>query len=236
MQPEAMMTQDRTASTLPRPTALVGAPTALREVAIRLRGEVPHANAVGRLAQALSRPEAAVLAGLCEPGGLQLGLLPTAQAEALTNALAEESWLRVIVADPAQSVFDLFASSVLPQGLALVRNLGLPADSFTGALAANFNDATADLLRRRLGPTAIIVNREFQRFDLWLPPETGQIGQDMADFLACRSLAGAGIDRHPSTLGRRIERNLTRRQARDFSRDYATIGLTVTARLCGLKA
>jgi len=176
-----------------------------------------------------------------QAGGLVLTGQTVAQIEALRRKLRRFPGLRLIVSDPAQARFDLFARQPLaPQrGRALaacLAQLGLPACTCSGALATGLTRAQVQQVLAGFADCGLLaLDQAFQRFDLYL---TG-IGiplLEAADFLAMRvDLTGVRLESVTPLAPLRLESGLNRNAARAFCADYASIGLHSAARLCGLK-
>lgn len=197
------------------------------EVAVQALRE-PTAQTVARLASHLRLSPAAVCEGLADPRGLIVAL-GTREAEALRRALRRDSGLRVAVSSAATARFDLFLKpgrSLTPELATLLQRLGLPPCLFSGAVGAGLDPRMAGLVMARHGDLVDALNRDFQRFDLFLAPGHRLGGADLADFVATRTrvrrerlLAPEGAQ------DVRLEAGLSRTAARRFSADYAAIGV-----------
>ena len=115
--------------------------------------------------------------------------------------------------------------------MSALTRLGLGGDPATGAVATGLNASTARHMARRLGRYLFVLNRDFQRFDLRLVGSPGVDEADLRSFLAGRT--GGGNPRSAGDPGL-IDRDLPHRAMRQFSADYAAIGLVVRAELRGL--
>lgn len=202
-------------------------PDPVVEMAIQTSGE-PSAATIARLAALLRRSSGAVLAELAAPAGLVLSLRQ-GEAEALRLQLRREARLRLVVSTPERARYDLFlrpGCSANPALATLLRRLGLAACPLSGAVGAAVDARTAALVVARHGAILHAMNRDFQRFDLFLDGSSGLTRPELVDFLATRtsvrreSLLAPG---HAGTL--RLEAGLTRTAAVQFRADYAELGL-----------
>lgn len=176
-----------------------------------------------------------------QAGGLVLTGQSVAQIEALRRKLRRIPGLRLTVSDPTQARFDLFARQPLPPHRiaalgAYVAQLGLTACPCSGALAIGLTRGQVQQVQAGFADCALLaLDQAFQRFDLYL---TG-IGISLraaADFLAMRTdLSGVRLESVTPLAPLRLESGLNRSAAHAFCADYASIGLPVAARLCGLK-
>jgi hypothetical protein len=212
---------DPTLSPIPQPTAM------LSDIAVQAKVQ-PTAEQTRRLAAAVLLPEDEVLNRLRCPGGLLLRDRTAAEIEALRHALRRERSLRVIVSAQPTAVCDAFRRAGAPRPLAEIVRLGLGPCRLTGAIASGMNRATAACLLRRTGDSLMVLDRAFQRFDLYLVAAHGMEDQELERFLASRptkgvALAAGGI--------RWLDRDLSRKTGLQFIADYAAIGLEVRARL-----
>ncbi|PZQ97627.1 MAG: hypothetical protein DI533_10635 [Cereibacter sphaeroides] len=205
----------------------------LLEMSIRVDDRDDRPAAVAHLVQILGRAESDVDIALNSPEGLVLQALNAQSAVDLRQEFRRDRSLRLTVADPAISVYDAFPrpGAALPAGELL--RLGLGKCRFSGAVATAMNHATARHLKRRVSDRLIILNREFQRYDLFVSTVPSRANKELADFLDSRP--GANRAASPDAL-RRIETDLTHRVAVQFVADYAAIGLDVQPRLRGMPA
>ncbi len=212
---------DPTLSPMQQPTAV------LSDVAVQAKAR-PTAEQASRLAAAVMLPEDEVLARLRCVEGLVLRDRAASQIEALRRALRRERGLRVIVSPQTTDICDAFRRDGAPRPVTEIVRLGLGPCRLTGAIASGMNRATAACLLRRTGETLLVLDRAFQRFDLYLVAAHGMDEHDLERFLASRPTTG--VDR---AIGgnRRLDGDLSRKAALQFIADYAAIGLDVRANL-----
>ena len=198
---------------------------------------VPGGNVAalaGALADRLGGTAASIAAALLTPEGLVMRAMTARQVLDLRRALRSEKALRLLTSNPASAIFDAFARPASRGPVPDLARLGLARCAFSGAVAARMNAATAGHLARRTGGRLAILNRDFQRFDLILTGARGLAEKELADFLAVRpSGLARGQMGGVRTLLQVIETDLPRRVAEQFTADYASIGVDVSARLCG---
>ncbi|MCE6969748.1 hypothetical protein [Cereibacter sphaeroides] len=189
---------------------------------------VPTEATIGRLSSHLRIPPDAVRAGLHGLNGMVLSL-SAREADALRRALRRDSGLRVAISRAPAARYDLFlrrGCTLTPELATLLRRLGLSRCDFSGAVGAGLDARTAQVVMERHGDLVDALNRDFQRFDLFLAAGHDLGRPDLADFVATRSrirrerlLAPGGAQ------GVRLEAGLTRAAARRFHADYTAIGL-----------
>jgi len=209
-----------------------GMPTPL-PVAIALQPTLAPQLVAERLETVLGRPVDAVLRDLVTPGGLVL-TMPADEAKALRRSLRREPGLRVIISQPETALYDLFVAQAHPAGLStLLHRLGLGRCRSTGAIAAALDQHTAALVVERFGGAGVFaLNRDFQRFDLFVTGAGGVPPAQVADFLATRCpQPRARLQALSSATPVQIESGLTHAAARQFEADYAAIGLDTCLRL-----
>jgi hypothetical protein len=203
---------------------------AVHDVAIQPVGDADRTALTQRLAKALQLSEAAIAAALGGPEGLVLRDLAAPQIARLRRLVGRKSTLRLIVSDPQTVLHDAFTRHRALPGAELLR-LGLSRCAFSGAVGAGMNRATALHLARRIPEGTLILNRDFQRFDLFLIRAPALAAKELAGFLESRRFA---LSREPGEAPHRIDADLPYRVAEQFVADYAAIGLDVRARLRGL--
>ncbi|WP_145105028.1 hypothetical protein [Cereibacter sediminicola] len=207
----------------------VGAPDvpAMVELAIQPVRR-PSEGTVARVAAHLRRPCPEVREALTDCQGLVLSLCRR-EAEALRQAFRRDRSLRIVLSNPYAARFDLFLrpERALSPGLSrLLRRLGLSPCPFSGAVGAALDTRTARLVTARHGDIVEALNRDFQRFDLFLAGGGGLARPDLADFLASRArIERARLSAAAGLHNIRLEAGLSRAAARRFHADYATIGL-----------
>lgn len=208
------------------------------DLSIQIAVPVRMQRAVRAIAGQTGLPVEQVADRLTLPGGLMLTGLRRVEIDRMHEALCHHSSLVLTVSDPASAVYDVF----LTDGLAgddlsdRLRMMGAQADPITGAVAAGLDRALCDHLRGRfVQPDLLIIDRAFQRYDLYLSRVTGWVSRDLADFLAARTgLPRSGFEVLPERLPLRIESGLSHAASRQFRADYASIGLHVLLVLSGL--
>lgn len=179
-----------------------------------------------------------VARSLVQPGGLVLTGLSPDEAMRLQATLGRLPSLSLSVSDPASAVYDVFLrDGVAGTGLSeRLRVMGAEPDPITGAIAAGLNGALCRHLVQHFPDLGLVVlDRAFQRFDLYLTKVTGWVTRDLADFLAARTgLPRSRFEVVSDGVPLRIELGLTHAAARQFRADYATIGLQTAMVLSGL--
>lgn len=176
--------------------------------------------------------------GLQRPGGVILKGVSRAEAARMRAKLDRVGTLTVIESDPASAIYDVFLPDRDP-GEALtdrLRMMGAEADPITNAIASGLDGALCDHLLRRMPDAGMLVlDRAFQRYDLYLSRATGWVTQDLADFLVARTgLPRSRFEVLSDRLPLRIELGLPHAAARQFRADYASIGLHTFLVLSGL--
>ncbi|MDN5786488.1 hypothetical protein [Pseudorhodobacter sp.] len=173
---------------------------------------------------------------LAGPGGLVLRGQTLDQITEIRRAARRIAGLRLTASCPATALYDIIldprAPAPLPQEVTTtLSNLGLSSCNLTCALACRVDHATAAHVVRRFSHFGLsALNRDFQRFDLFLTGLRNVSPRELADFLVIRSdLPRQLLERMPRAL--RIETALTRANALAFQADYAALGLETCARL-----
>lgn len=173
------------------------------------------------------------LAGL---GGLVLESLTETDIAQIRRSLRRVNGLRMAVSNPAAALYDLLpdhsAPFSVPQTISeALKRLGLAPCKLTGAVAARLDRKTRDHVLARFPNAGLqAMNRDFQRFDLFLTGTHSVSPRELADFLVSRSdLPRHRLERMSAPL--RIESGLTRDSALAFQADYAALGLETCARL-----
>jgi hypothetical protein len=184
-----------------------------------------------RVAQLVALEPSAVAAEMARPGGLVLRGMSEAEAETLRRGLRRDAGVRLLQSAGPSAIYDAWRRPGEPVPVSELIRLGLGGEPATGAVATGLNASTARHLARRLGRYLLIVNRDFQRFDLRLVGSPGVDPADLRSFLAGR--AGGGSLRPAGDPGL-IDRDLSHGAMRQFAADYAAIGLVVRAELRGL--
>lgn len=196
----------------------------------------PTARLLARLSARLSRPLENLRAALATAEGLVLHGLSDDEVAGFCADLRRERSIRLLATDPESAVYDLFADPAVPVVRQEVARLGLAPCAFSGAVGAGLNRPTATYLARRLAGQATILNRDFQRFDLYLAIPSLPVPDEFADFLVMRRKSDLQLDDTvQDRTPRRIETDLSRPTALLFAADYAQIGLTVEARIRGAR-
>ncbi len=187
------------------------------------------------LAAVLNRDAGPVLAALQTIGGVILTDVSADWATDLRLRLRRLKGLRLTL---AHGLSDLFAIAPLHPATrrGLRRHLAMMAAvpcRFSGALAAGLTDLQSAQLIARFDDSGLcVLNRAFQRFDLFLTGTHGLAAQDVAEFLATRTdLADAMVETATPLTPLQLERGLSRAATRQFRADYAAIGLETCARL-----
>jgi hypothetical protein len=208
----------------------VAAAEATRDVALQAIGCAGSEAPAARLSMLVDLPPEVVHAGLAQPHGLVIEGVPVTQAEALCRVFRRDRTIRVLLSDPAVAIFDGFAVPESVVSTDELRRLGLARCRFSGAVASGMNSATARHLERRAKGSILVLNRDFQRFDLVLTSVPNVPDSDVAGFLASRFGFGVG----DAAVAQRVETDLPRRMAEQFATDYAAIGIEVRACLRGV--
>jgi hypothetical protein len=184
---------------------------------------------ISRVARLVALEPEVIAAGMTRPGGLVLRGLGEERVKALRDGLRRDPGLRVLQSATSGATFDAWRRPGVPVPVSDLVRLGLGRDRVTGAVAAGMNAQTALHLGRRLGTQLLILNRDFQRFDLRLVEAPGMDPAELERFLAGR----LGRVRRGGEAGF-IDRDLSHRAMRQFRKDYAAIGIVVEAELRGL--
>jgi hypothetical protein len=202
------------------------------DLAVQAAGPVP-AEAIARLSRRLSLADTVVAEALLGPEGLVLRDRRLDEATALRRALRRQPALRVVASAQATAVHDAFhrPGSELPT--AELMRLGLGCCRLTGAVATGMNRATALHLARRSQGNLLILDRAFQRFDLYAVAATGMDPRDLDRFLDARPAARRPTRRDGVRL---VDANLPYHAALQFLADYTAIGVDVCLVLRGLPA
>lgn len=197
---------------------------------------------VQRMMRLISRetglPLDEVADGLRRPGGLVMHGLARAEAQRIRGTLGRAAFLSVTVSDPAGAIYDVFAPKghMTPALADRLRLIGAVQDPITGAVAIGLDhDLRERLVRQDEGARLLVLDRAFQRYDMYLTWASGWVCRDLADFLVSRT----GLPRSRFEVmshGRplRIESGLTYAAARQFRADYGAIGLETRMVLSGL--
>ena len=232
---------DRAAAALPLLGALglrvvlerVGAqaPSDVYDLSVWLRDPTQLPRLTATL-QRLMGPSETCQTQVFGPMGQVYAGLSQAQSTWLTLGLRRIAGVQVVTTNQACAVYDLFAADPIgatAQGLDRFLGLmGLARRSFADEIASGLDGAMRDQITRRFDPSQVLaINRDFQRFDLFLDGPGGLSDREYTDFLATRGQ----FDRHSAHRTVRIEHGLTRAAARQFAADYAAIGLTPRALL-----
>lgn len=196
---------------------------------------------VRRLAQLLGQEEQAIRDRLQRPGGLVLSGQDPMRTAAPETRLRRLRGLTVLTSDPQVALYDLYpARRLTPDAradlLCRLRPYCAPADGPTAALAEGLSAPLRDRVLARFGSDKVIaVNRAFQRFELHLIGVTGWVGSELADFLALRTgQPRARFEVISPADPVILDAALTHGVARQFSADYAAIGLFTRMHLRGL--
>ncbi|MGP3696727.1 hypothetical protein [Rhodobacter sp. NSM] len=183
---------------------------------------------LARLATHLRQEPEAIRAALAGRQGLLLSLCQS-DAEALRHAFRRDGSLRIALSSLHTARYDLFLKPgcAMSAGLQkLLRQLGLAPCLFSGAVGAALDARTARLVLARHGDIVEALNRDFQRFDLFLAEGHDISRPDIADFLATRVRVEPKRLMSPHRAQDiRLESGLSRAAARRFHADYAAIGL-----------
>jgi hypothetical protein len=158
---------------------------------------------------------------------------------AVRRAIKGVAGLRLLVSDPEQATYDLIpmecpsdpgSTRALGQHL---QRLGLGRCGMTGAVGAELDVTMQRLVLARFPDAGVIaLNRDFQRFDLYLTGAPDPARRELTDFLATRtSLPASAFAGGQARAGLRIECGLTRADALAFHADYAAIGIETRPRL-----
>lgn len=194
-----------------------------------------------RLAIALSRDPRDVLPALHRPGGLILPDLSPRQVQKVRDDLSPIRGIILLCAERHGALCDLFASRPLsPQVQTrlsdMLRVIGARPDRLTGACAAGLGPAMRDHLMSRFPDIGLVpLDRSLQRFDLYLTGVSGWVTKDLADFLAARTgQPRARFEVVSEVEPLLLDHGLTHLVLRQFSADYAAIGLFTRPLLRGL--
>ncbi|MFV0491496.1 MAG: hypothetical protein ACK5M4_06740 [Pseudorhodobacter sp.] len=184
----------------------------------------------------IERCPATIEAALAGPGGLILERVSQGDVDLLRRVLRRVANLRIAVSDPLRARYDLLPDFRVPFSLPaqltdMLHQLGIARCKLTGAIAAKLDAPMRDLVLARFPDVPLIVmNRDFQRFDLFLTSTRDVSPRELADFLVTRSdLPHSLLEHLPQPL--RIESGLTRENALAFQSDYAALGLETCAKL-----
>lgn len=175
---------------------------------------------------------------LQRPGGVVLTALEQPEVERLRNALGQMNSLVLVESDPARAVYDVF----LPDGNVTddlgvrLKIMGAEPDPITGAIASGLDVTLRNHLESHVKDAGLLIlDRAFQRYDLYLTRATGWVTRDLADFLGTRTgLSRSRFEVLSQSLPLRIETGLTHAAARQFRADYGSIGLHTLLMLSGL--
>lgn len=210
----------------------------LRDVSIQLTVPVRMKRAVRVLAELTDLSEDEVALRLRGPGGIILTGLSGAETERLRAGTARLGNITFIESDPGSATYDIFLrDGEAGEGLTdRLRMMGAEPDPITGALAAGLDRALCRHLKSRVDRSdLLILDRNFQRYDLYLTRATGWMTRDLADFLVARTgLPRSRFEILSDELPLRIELGLTHAVSRQFRADYASIGLHTFLLLSGL--
>ncbi len=199
------------------------------DLAVQASGTVDQGT-VERLGRVLERHPDDVRNGLWLPGGLILKGQTAERAVRLRRALRRERSLRLVVSAAPTAVYDAFERPGVPAPTAELKRLGLAPCPLTGAVGTGLNGPTAAFLARRMEGRLVILDRAFQRFDLYLRKTRGVEPADLERFLAARPTARKA---QAPCAPRLVDADLSYRAALQFAADYALIGLDVDLSLRG---
>jgi hypothetical protein len=175
---------------------------------------------------------------LALPGGVVMTGLSRAEVVRHHAVLGRLPNLTLIESDPSSAMYDVFLSggSGTEALTDRLRLMGAEADPITGAVAAGLDRKLCDHLTGRVGEAGLLVlDRAFQRYDMYLTRATGWVTNDLADFLVARTgLPRSRFEVLSERAPLRIECGLTHAAARQFRADYASIGLHTLVVLSGL--
>lgn len=208
-------------------------------VSVSVQSNQPEAVAVA-VARALQLVEAEVLTQMQRPGGLILRDLPVAVAQVLRQRLCRIGRLTARISYTKSAYYDAFVTGQIEACnrraiSAYLGHCGLVPSKFSGALAANLSFSQAERLLARFSDCNLLVlDRAFQRFDLFLTGIGDLDARDVADFLCTRTaLRGLMLESVTPLAPLRLETGLPRAAAQAFCADYAAIGLKTCVRLNG---
>lgn len=209
------------------------------DVSIQLAVPVRVQRTIRQLARHTGLTEAEISERLQRPGGLMLEGLDRAEVERLKTAVMRMNSLLFLESDPAGAVYDVFlthgdATDRLTDRLKV---MGAEPDPITGAIASGLDAALCNHLKRRSDDAGLLVlDRAFQRYDLYLTRATGWVTRDLADFLVARTgHSRSRFEVLSQSLPLKIETGLTHCAARQFRADYGSIGLHTLLVLSGLE-
>lgn len=216
----------------------VQGPEAPVDLSIQISVPVRMQRAIRIVAEQTGLTQDEVACKLHCPGGVILTGIDGAEAQRMRAKLDRVGTLTVTESDPASAVYDVFlpdrdTDEALGDRL---RMMGAEPDPITNAVAAGLDRALCNHLLRRFPEAGMLVlDRAFQRYDLYLSRATGWVTQDLADFLVARTaLPRSRFEVLSERLPVKIELGLPYAAARQFRADYASIGLHTFLVLSGL--
>ncbi len=214
------------------------ATTQVFDLSIQFAVPVRKPRTIRILAEQTGLDEATVQQALHRPGGLILRGLTRAGLDRYHAGLGRLANLSLVEADPETALYDAFLveGKTTPALSAHLQIMGVAPDAITGAVAAGLDRHLCSHLERRANlPRMMVLNRAFQRYDLYLSRATGWVTRDLADFLVSRTgLPRSRFEVLSNNLPMRIEYGLCRAAALQFRADYAAIGLHTSLALSGL--
>lgn len=206
----------------------------LVDLSLQLAVWADAAKVARHLSKVLTQPIEDLERDLARRGGLILGGLDRAAANALSLRLAPVSGLLTIQSDQATALYDIHLTRPLSAQeqarLDATRSLlGTGADPLTEAVASGLDRRNRDFIVSRLADLDLLtLDRAFQRFDLLLTGATGWTTTALADFLVARTQRPrAAFEQLSPDRPLSLDRGLKLAVARQFCADYASIGLLV---------
>lgn len=212
--------------------------TSETDLSIQVLVPVRMQRTVRLVAETTGFDETVVAHRLALPGGVVVTGLSRAEVARYHAVLGRLPNLTLIESDPSSAMYDVFLSggSGTEALTDRLRLMGAEADPITGAVAAGLDRNLCDHLTGRVGEAGLLVlDRAFQRYDMYLTRATGWVTNDLADFLVARTgLPRSRFEVLSERTPLRIECGLTHASARQFRADYASIGLHTLVVLSGL--
>jgi len=206
----------------------------LVDLSLQPAAGIPLAALARCLADLLDRSDGTLLADLQRPGGVIVPRCPAGQVERIRRGTRRIKGLLIAQVCPDQALHDLFARPGARLSGGLMRHLallGLRPCPFNAALASGVDRRTRDHVTARFGDAVFGLEQSFQRLDLYVSGSGGLSALELSDFLATRRSMGCGPAGQPPFAPQQIETGLSHADARQFQRDYDTIGLQTLARI-----